>query len=132
MRKERDMSGNEFHFWECLLYLWPIVNIFIIERYFKNYLKFSSNWPLSLGLVLIPLWLVLIYSFGYLIFQLNILPIIILLTAFSVGVYLSETIRNYRQFFWKDHYLKITEIIFMLLSVHLFSLLLLRWWVFFF
>ena len=74
------MGNHPFSLGEFLNYVVPLIIIWIVNRYYRSYLKFFKQWPLTLAILLIPMWLVLIYNFGWLTFGFNVLPFIIHIT----------------------------------------------------
>lgn len=124
------MGNHPFSLGEFLNYVVPLVIIWIVNRYYRSYLKFFKHWPLTLAILLIPMWLVLIYNFGWLTFGFNVLPFIILLTAFMLGLQLFYMVREIDRFYFQSYYLPASELIFSILTAHLVGLILLRWWTF--
>ena len=55
---------NEFVLSELLLYIVPVIIIFVVQKYSKLYLKFFDKYPLNLAILLLPLWLTLIHLFS--------------------------------------------------------------------
>ncbi|UUX33998.1 hypothetical protein [Fundicoccus culcitae] len=117
-----------FSMGELLLYLYPLVMYVIIEYFFKDYFSYFSGWPLSYSVIFIPSWLVIIYWFGRIIFQLNILPLAIFLTTFVVAVHLYQYVRTIDEFTYQAYYPKVTKIIFTSLSAFLLGLILIRFY----
>ena len=75
---------NDFVFSELLLYIVPVVIIFVVQKYLKSYLKFFDKYPLNLAILLLPLWLTLIHLFSKLIFGFSLIPFILFITAFAL------------------------------------------------
>lgn len=123
------MPYRGFSILELILYILPLVMILLTNKYFKSYLKYFKHWPLTLAICLLPTWLVLIYAFGWLTFGFNILPLILLLLAFTLGVQLYAYLKRTDHFYFQAYYLPASELSFVILSMHLLGLILLRWWV---
>lgn len=121
------MVISSFSLAEFFQYLFPLAMIYIINRYFRSYLKFLPSWPLTMAIVLIPTWLVLIYNFGWIIFDFNVLPLSILLSSFALGLHLYDYIRRIDRFFFQAYYLPASELLFLSSTAFLIGLILLRW-----
>ena len=46
---------------ELMIYITPILMVYLIQKYFKEYLKIFKEWPLTMAIILIPLWVTSIY-----------------------------------------------------------------------
>lgn len=123
---EGDGDMNQFRWIEIVFYLMPFLLVGIINRYFKHYLKFFKKWPLTLAIVLLPLWLALIYAFGWLIFDYNMVPYILFLTAFMLGLHLYDHIRRINEFSYQTYYRPASQLVFVSLSAFLVGLMVLR------
>lgn len=121
------MTAANFSVGEILQYILPLAMIYLVNRYFRSYLKFVPSWPLTMAIILIPTWLVLIYNFGWIIFGFNLLPFSILLTSFMLGLHLYDYIRRIDRFYIQNYYLPASELIFLSLTAFLVGLILLRW-----
>ncbi|WP_124057539.1 hypothetical protein [Vaginisenegalia massiliensis] len=117
---------HPFVWFELMIYFLPILLVWLIQRYFRDYLKFFPDWPLSLAQVLIPFWLVLIYELGWLLYDLNVLPFVFFYTAFLLGLQLYDYIRRIDHFSFRHYYKPASELFFTILSCFLFSMMLLR------
>ncbi|MBG9979635.1 hypothetical protein HZY91_02115 [Facklamia sp. DSM 111018] len=125
------MPSANLTFAEVVMYGIAILMVIVINRYFRSYLKYFEHWPLNLAIILLPTCLVLIYNLGWIIYGLNILPVIILLTAFVLGLQLYYYIRQVEVFYFQAYYLPASELVFMIFSTFLVGLLMLRIWLLF-
>lgn len=116
---------------ELLLYLVPIVIIYLMHKYFKAYLKYFKSYPLSLAILLIPLWLILIKLFSSLIFGFSLVSFIVFITSFALGLHLYDYVRLVEVFSFKRYYPPASRLIFTILSAFLFGLILLRFYTYF-
>lgn len=117
---------HPFKWIELLLYTLPILLVWVVERFFKHYLKYFKAWPLNLAIILIPMWLVLIYSFSWLIFDYNLVPYIVFITAFMLGLHLYDHIRRIDEFSYNTYYRPASRLVFTALSAFLVGLMVLR------
>lgn len=124
--------ASKFQWIEIILYLAPVLTVYFTQKYFKHYLKYFKGWPLTLAIVLIPLWLVMIHSFGWLIFDYNLVPYILFLTAFMLGVQLYDYVRRVDEFWYKDYYQPASQLVFTSFTAFLVGLILLRFLTYFF
>ena len=118
--------ASKFQWVEILLFLVPVAVVYVAHKYFRPYLKYFKGWPLSLAIVLTPSWLVLIDSFGWLIFDYNLVPYILFITAFMLGCHLYDYVRRVDEFFYRDYYQPASQLIFMSLTSFLTGLIILR------
>lgn len=115
------------HSWvEILLYVVPFITIFLTQKYFKSSLKYFVQWPLTVAIVLIPLWLTTIYLFGWLLYDLNVLPFILLICCFSLLLQLYDYIRTINHFTFNRYYLLASKLFFTQLTMFLIGLMILR------
>lgn len=120
------------HSWmEILLYSIPFITVFLTKKYLKPHLRQFQRWPLPIGLLLIPLWLTLIYCFGYLLYDLNVIPFILFISCFSLGLQLYNYVRRIEHFSFNRYYLVASKLLFTQLSIFLLGLMILRLIVFF-
>lgn len=126
--KERrgESMTNTFIWAEVLLYLVPPIIIFVVNKYLKSYLKYFRGYPLNLAILLLPLWLVLIHLYSLLIFGFSLVPLILFITAFVLGIHLYDFIRRIDKFTFKKYYLPASQLIYTMFSVFLMGLIILR------
>lgn len=116
---------------EILLFTVPIAIIYFVNQYFKSYLKYFEEYPLTLAILLIPLWLTLIKSFSSLIFGFSLVAFIIFITSFALGLHLYDYIRFVNHFSFKKYYQPASRLVFIILSAFLLGLILLRIYTYF-
>lgn len=117
---------NSFVLGELLLYFVPVAVVYLLVNEFKPLLSYFKRWPLSVALVLLPLWMVLIHAFSSLIFGYSLLSLALFLAMYCLFVHLYFYIRTIDVFTFKGYYLKAANILFFALSAFLFSLIVLR------
>lgn len=122
---------NSFVLSELLMYIIPPVIIFLVQKYYKPYLKYFSAFPLNLAILLLPLWLMLIHLFSVLIFGFTLVPYILFITAFALGLQLYDYIRYINEFTFKDYYLPATQLVYSIFSSFLLGLIILRVYTYF-
>lgn len=118
--------ASEFHWIEIILFLVPVIVVYVSDKYFRSYLKYFKGWPLTLAILLLPLWLVLIHEFGWLIFDYNLIPYILFITAFMLGCHLYDYVRTIDEFFYRDYYRPASQLIFTSFTSFLAGLIILR------
>ncbi|MBZ6526690.1 hypothetical protein HYQ40_02800 [Aerococcaceae bacterium DSM 111021] len=123
--------SNSFVLSELLLYIVPPVIIFLVQKYMKSYLKFFDKYPLNLAILLLPLWLTLIHLFSTLIFGFSLIPYILFITAFSLGLQLFDYIRRIEEFTFRDYYLPAAQLAYSVFSAFLVGLVILRIYTYF-
>lgn len=74
-----------FHYMEIGLYIFPILEIILINRFFRSYLTYKNKIHFSVAQVVLPLLLVGIHLLGKYIFNLSILPYF-LFAVFLLGL----------------------------------------------
>lgn len=117
---------NAFVLGELLLYFVPIAVIYLLVNEFQEILTVNKEWPLSLAIVLLPMWMVLIHAFSSLIFGYSLLNLALFLAVYCVFIHLFQYVRTIDTFTIKGYYLKAGNVLFYALSAFLFSLVLLR------
>lgn len=122
---------NSFIWSELGLYLIPILIVFLVQRYGQGYLKYFDNIPLSLSIILIPLWLTLIHLFSVLIYSFSLIPFVLFISAFLLGLHLYDYIRYVDEFTFRDYYQPASSYLFIILSAFLFGLICLRVYTYF-
>lgn len=122
---------NDFVFSELLLYIVPVVIIFVVQKYLKSYLKFFDKYPLNLAILLLPLWLTLIHLFSKLIFGFSLIPFILFITAFALGLQLYDYIRRIDMFTFQEYYMPASQLISKMFSAFLVGLVILRVYTYF-
>ncbi|MGO4927186.1 hypothetical protein ACTQ5J_01110 [Fundicoccus sp. Sow4_F4] len=118
--------ASKFQWVEILLFITPVVVVYMSHKYFRSYLNYFKGWPLSLAIILLPLWLVMIHEFGWLIFDYNLVPYILFITAFMLGCQLYDFVRRVDEFFYRDYYRPAGQLVFMSFSSFLTGLIILR------
>ncbi len=118
--------ASKFQWVEILLFITPIIVVYVSNKYFRPYLKYFKGWPLSLAILLLPLWLVLIFEFGWLVFEYNLVPYILFITAFMLGCQLYDYVRRVDEFFYRDYYQPASQLVFTSFTSFLTGLVLLR------
>lgn len=122
---------NEFVLSELLLYIVPVIIIFVVQKYLKSYLKFFDKYPLNLAILLLPLWLTLIHLFSKLIFGFSLIPFILFITAFALGLQLYDYIRRIDMFTFQEYYMLASQLISKMFSAFLVGLVILRVYTYF-
>ncbi|MBR7928126.1 hypothetical protein KBI51_08040 [Aerococcaceae bacterium zg-ZUI334] len=117
---------REFTLIELLLYIVPCIAIYGVQRYLKPHLKYFKQWPITMAMLLIPLWLTLIYLFGWLIFDYNLIPFVLFFSCFVLGLQLYDYVKRISVFTYRQYYLPATKLLFQHLSSFLIGLVLLR------
>ncbi|MGX7076411.1 hypothetical protein [Globicatella sanguinis] len=116
---------------ELMIYIMPILMVYLIQKYFKDYLKFFKEWPLTMAIILIPLWLTSIYLLGWLIFDYNLVPFILFFSCFILGLQLYDYVRSIDHFTFKNYYLMASKLLFQHLSAFFLGLVILRLFTYF-
>lgn len=128
-RKEGDnVQSSPFKFLEILFYILPGLLIYCLKRWGRPYFQILKGLPLTFEMCLIPSWFVLIYSFGWLIFGFNYLPITLLLTSFTLGLQFYGYLQTIEEFTFKKYLPLAFKLLFVLLSFNLVGVILLRLW----
>ncbi len=122
---------NHFIFSELLLYVLPVVVVYLLKTKYHFILDYFKEWPLKLYIVLLPLWMVLIRSFSVLIFGYSLLNLSIFISIYVLFVHLFFYIREIDQFRFKEYYLEAGLILFICQTAFLSSLILLRIYTYF-
>lgn len=117
---------NQFLFVEIIMFLIPPVLIFVIRRWFKDYLHFFPGFKLTEAMVLLPMWFTLIHSFSQLIFGYSIIFFVFLMTFFALGIHLYDYIKHVRVFSMQKYFYEATKILFVFSTTMLCSIILLR------
>lgn len=118
--------ASKFHWVEIILFLVPVIVVYVSDKYFRPYLKYFKGWPLTLAILLLPLWLVLIHEFGWLIFDYNLIPYILFITAFMLGCHLYDYVRRIDEFFYRNYYRPASQLVFTSFTSFLTGLIILR------
>lgn len=122
---------NPFIFSEIFLYIIPPVVIFLIHSKYREHLKFWDEYPLTMAIILIPLWIMLIHLFSQLIFSFSLIFFAIMFAGLAVAIHLFDYIRSIRRFEFKKYYRSAGFVIFASLSMFLIGLIFLRMYTYF-
>lgn len=119
-------SMYPFSLSDIMIYLTPILTVFLCQKYFKSSLKYFAGWPLTMAIVLTPLWITSIYLLGWLIFDYNLLPFILFFSCVLLLLHLYDYVRRIDHFTFQSYYLIASKLLFQHLSAFFFGLILLR------
>lgn len=122
---------HPFSWSDFLIYIAPFFNIFLSKKYFKEELRKYPEWPISVALIQIPMLMMCIYLFGWLIFDYNLLPFVLFFSCFALGLHLYDYVRQVKHFEFKRYYLPASKILFIHLSGFFLGLALLRFFIYF-
>ncbi|MDO4432826.1 MAG: hypothetical protein Q4B80_05855 [Aerococcaceae bacterium] len=115
-----------FRWSELILYATPFIMVVVIRRYFSHYLVSIGKIKLTLGALLIPMWLVLIDSFSWLLYDHSIVPLWSLLTILALAFHLYDYVRVVDTFRYSAYYKEFTRIVFTSSSMMLIGIMITR------
>lgn len=116
---------------EIFIYLFPVLSVYLCQRYLKPYLKIFDKWPITMAILMLPLWVTSIYLLGWLIFDYNLLPFILFFSCFILGLQLYDYVKSIDHFSFQEYYLPASKVLFLHLSSFLIGLMILRFFTYF-
>src|SRR5699024_7199793 len=105
--------------------------VYLIQKYFKEYLKIFKEWPLTMAIILIPLWVTSIYLLVWLIFDYNLVLFILFFLCFILCLLLYVYVRHIDHFTFNNYYLMASKLLFQHLSAFFLGLVILRFFTYF-
>ncbi len=115
------------------MYLLPILSIYYFKRYSFPQLRQIMGWRITLAIYCLPILMVLISSLSVLIYDFNLLPLILFISTIVLLMVLYQQAKNPKTgpFRFKRFYLPASKILFTLFFFFVLSLILLRFYTYF-
>ena len=115
-----------FDWRELLLYLLPVIYVFLFDRFFREAMSSFSFYKFSLAEMLLPMWWVLIHGFSSFIFGFSLGLLTLYLTLIILVVHLYDYIRRIDVFSYRRYLHQASRVVFLSFSSLLLGLMLLR------
>ena len=115
-----------FDWRELLLYLLPVIYVFLFDRFFREAMSSFSFYKFSLAEMLLPMWWVLIHGFSSFIFGFSLGLLTLYLTLIILVVHLYDYIRRIDVFSYRRSLHQASRVVFLSFSSMLLGLMLLR------
>ena len=108
---------------ELVLVLAPFVAFYYAYAFLGPSLNLIKKFKLTVPFLLLPLWMMLIYIFGNLLFRYNLLPFALFVACFEQGLFLYNYVRKINVFTFKRYYIGASNLLFIQLTLFLIGLI---------